>query len=402
MRKNEQLKMALQAYQDGEFGSAACFCENILSQEPDHFQALHLSAVVAYHRGDLALAKRQLGKAVRRDEPNAAIFNDLGLVHLAENNLLAAKTCFEKSLAENPRKAEALNNLGLTLKKMQDHDGAMKAFVRAIEIKPDYAKAFFSLGDLHLNQKEVDAAMGFFQKALCLEPAYVAARNHLAICHMETGDFHKAEEELLVASRMDPNCAQTWCNLGNVQRKIHRFKDALESYGKAVALKPDFAEAHFNRALVFLLLGDFGPGWNAYEWRLKMFPPGGGYPNRHGLPLWQGQDLKGKTVLVYDEQGFGDTFMFCRYLASLKNLGARVVFEVRPSLRQLFQGFDPVDVLIKRDSGVAQAEQCDFCLPLCSLAGRFFHGERPFTSQTPYLHATVEKRRQWSHRFSAH
>lgn len=401
MHATDQLKKALQNFQTGDFDSAASLCRRILENQPDHLHALHLSGLIAYHHGDLPLARRQLGEAAGLDGSKAAIFNDLGLVYLAENNLRQARACFEKALAGDSNRAETHNNLGLALKRMQKHDEARKAFLRAVEMKADYARAYFSLGDLHLSLNEVDLARDCFQKALHLDPAYVAAHNHLALCHMQTGDLPEAEQALLKACAIDPACPQTWCNLGNVQRRTHRFKEALGSYSKAITRKPDFAEAHFNKALVLLLLGDFTSGWSAYERRLTMFPHGSGYPNRYGLPLWQGQHLTGKTILVYDEQGFGDAFMFCRYLPALKRMGSRIVFEVRPELYQLFRTQDLTHLVFPRDNDAPETRQCDYCVPLCSLADRLFNRGISFLPQVPYIQAPDEKAAAWAQRFSA-
>jgi tetratricopeptide (TPR) repeat protein len=385
---------------NGKLAAAAGCCNRILSSDPDHIQALHLSGMIAYRAGHMPEAEVYLKKAIDLCPSDARIVNDLGLVYLEQRQFQQAPACFQKALQLNPRMAEAQCNLGLVLKNTGDLKTAQNAFQQAIAIRPDYTKAFFLLGDLCHEMKEMNLAIKYLGKAVDLDPTYVAAHNHLGICLMETGALQQAEDELMAARIIDPKCARTWCNLGNVQRKRLHLNEALRSYNQAILLDPHFSEAHFNKGLVHLLLGDFDSGWPAYEWRLHALPKNSGYPNRYGLPLWQGENLEKKSILVYDEQGFGDTFMFARYLKLLRSIGAHIVFESRPALFRLFQGLDLADLVIERKANASDARQCEFCIPLGSLAGRFHAMGFPIPTETPYLHASTEKQRLWRQRFS--
>jgi hypothetical protein len=116
---------------------------------------------------------------------------------------------------------------------------------------------------------------------------------------------------------------------------LKRFAEALASYGKALALKPDHAEAHWNEALLRLLTGDFSCGWAKYEWRWKNESLGASKRD-FSQPLWLGADaIEGKTVLLHSEQGFGDTIQFCRYVPLVAARGARVILEVQRPLQEL-------------------------------------------------------------------
>ena len=100
-----------------------------------------------------------------------------------------------------------------------------------------------------------------------------------------------------------------------------------------------FAEAHFERGMAQLALGDFANGWAAYE---RRWDTGTFAPSRRGFtsPLWTGaQPLAGKTVLLHGEQGLGDTLQFVRYVPLVAARGATVVLEVQPELLSLLDGF---------------------------------------------------------------
>src|SRR5262249_28152074 len=159
-----------------------------------------------------------------------------------------------------------------------------------------------------------------------------------------------------------PNFADAYVNLGNLLQGEGELKDAIDCYRRAVALDPQLAKAHINlgqaltrlghvkeadlhyqhalrilpknqtarlnRALLLLSHGDFIAGWPDYELR---WPPEA--PTRvFKQPRWDGSSLTGKTILVYAEQGLGDTIQFLRYLPMVKARGGTVVFECQPAL----------------------------------------------------------------------
>ena len=132
-----------------------------------------------------------------------------------------------------------------------------------------------------------------------------------------------------------PDHAEAYYNRGIALQSMLRLPEALESYRRAVALRPDYALAHWNESLCRLLMGDFEGGWREYEWRreVREFAP-----QYHDFPrpLWLGeQEVAGRTILLHAEQGFGDTLQFCRYASLLAARGARVILEVQPPLKSL-------------------------------------------------------------------
>ena len=97
--------------------------------------------------------------------------------------------------------------------------------------------------------------------------------------------------------------------------------EAMAHYDKAIELRPDFGEAHRNRALGWLADGDFERGWPESEWRLKCKSPPG---FRVSLPRWNGELLGGKTIVLHWEQGLGDTLQFIRFAPQVALRGGRV------------------------------------------------------------------------------
>ena len=137
-----------------------------------------------------------------------------------------------------------------------------------------------------------------------LESCLAALENGAAALAFASG--MAAEDCLIRALRLRPDWPAALDNLGTARLRQGRLEDALECYERALALQPDHAEAHRNRAMAWLARGEFERGWPEYEWRWRMKSFN---PRNYSQPRWTGQPLEGKRVLLWPEQGHGDSFL---------------------------------------------------------------------------------------------
>lgn len=182
------------------------------------------------------------------------------------------------------------------------YDDALLLYDDAVSRWPTLALLWNNRGNTLLELGFIDQAIKSYQHALHLAPSLHDSRVALATCYQAQGDLQQALVE----------CA------------------------KVLKSAPEHAEAHWNYGLLLLLTGNYVAGFKEYEWRWKK--------RRFTSPLrefseppWHGGDLSAKTVLVYAEQGFGDTLQFCRYLPLLVQRGAKVVFECHQTLVSLMK-----------------------------------------------------------------
>ncbi|MGD2186479.1 MAG: tetratricopeptide repeat protein, partial [Desulfobacterales bacterium] len=429
VRIKELLTDAIALHQNGQLLEAEKAYRQILRIESKHSEALHLLGVIAHQMGLHQKAFQLISEAIASEPQNHRFHNNLGLVLEALSQMPAAIQSYRQALKLNPDDADACNNLGHALKKEGQTEDAMRClrkavqlapampeahfnlakiqaekgdlaaaleyYQQAINLKPDYEKAYNNLGNALVDLGQIDAAIQNFQKAIEIKPNYIGALNNLGNALRNQNRTDEAIEIFKQAIDQTPDSAESYCHLGNAFKDRGEFEAALGHYQHAIEIKPDFAEAHFNRSIVHLLKGQLLEGWKEYEWRLQRNEWKTICSRRAGLPRWEGQSFAGQRICVYDEQGFGDTLQFIRYLPLVKDRGGEVIFETRPELIDLFKNFPGVDHVIERLSFDRPPAEADYYIPLLSLPGIFKTRLETIPDQIPYLFADAEKANSW-------
>jgi Flp pilus assembly protein TadD len=206
----------------------------------------------------------------------------------------------------------------------------------AAGLSPRDAALQVNLGAAHHAMDNWDEAEACYRRALNLDPSLIQARANLAAVLADKGDTATAEREYRAVLELQPLFADTHVNLGNLLRNRGDLPAAIESYRKAVVCNPSHPMAHNSLGGALLLSEAWAEGWSELEWRWQL----GDNPAlraRHKLPLWEGDDLRGRHILVWGEQGIGDVVLFATMLPDLLAMGARVTLELDARLVELFQ-----------------------------------------------------------------
>ncbi len=176
--------------------------------------------------------------------------------------------------------------------------------------------------------------------------------------------------------------------------RLKRFEEALASYDKAILIKPDYAEGLRNRALARLCIGHYRKGWADYEWRWQAKDIPGKRP-KINAPTWQGQDLIGRHVVVFSEQGLGDVVQFARYLPLLIERKAKVTFLTTEKLVRLMRPLGPQIEIV---SSLGTKAVFDFQCALMSLPHWFNTDLSSIPNKVPYLTAEQDLSCRWKER----
>jgi len=131
-------------------------------------------------------------------------------------------------------------------------------------------------------------------------------------------------------------------------RELGRVQDALSIQEQLIKEFPGDFSLHYDLAEILLQLGDFERGWREYRHRYRM-PHTGHLERKIQCPRWDGRPLAGRRILIHDEQGFGDTLQFLRFVPRVKERGGHVILQVHPALLGLAKTLDGCDQLLGRD-----------------------------------------------------
>ena len=336
-------------------------------------------------------------KAIGMKPDYAEAYNNLGLTLQDQGYWAQAVEKFETAITLKPDHSGAYYNLGFALNELGEFDGAVMNYRRSIQLKPDFADAHSNIGAILKTEGKIEDAIFHYRKALeyCVDKAEIY--NNLGNALEKSGRINVAIEMIQRALEERPDFAEAYNNLGVALNSQGSYMAAVKNYEKALELKPELAEARFNRATIDLLFGRFSRGWQGYEWRLKKKHWKDIYPLRHNLPRWDGSPFPEKRLYVHDEQGFGDTIQFVRYLPRVKALGGSVILGTRKPLLGCLQGIEEIDEVIDRSAVGDPTAGCDLVVPLLSLPGIFGTDLNNIPSEIPYLHPQEAKVSYWKH-----
>jgi tetratricopeptide (TPR) repeat protein len=375
--------------QQGRLEEATACYGQVVRHVPHSAQAFYNLGLAFERRDQLDEAARCFQQAIRLDPNYAEALLNLGNLLARQNNTSEAIQCYREALRLNPEFVEAYNNLGTILRDLKQLGAAVDCYQQALRLRPDCASVHNNLGDALLKQGHADLAIASFQQAARLQPDSAVVYNNLGAAQLAHDLLADAAASFQNALRLQPDYLGAYLSLGAVMERQARPEDAIQCYEHALRIDPACAAAHWSRALLWLVLGDFERGWPAYEWRSTQADRGTRHPE---IPHWDGSRLDGRTILLHYEQGLGDTLQFIRYAALVKQRGGKVIVECQPSLLPLLTGVEGIDGLLAEPSPLPSI---DVQAPLLSLPGIFRTALETVPANIPYLHPNAHLVRHW-------
>ncbi len=373
--------------------ASSCF-RNAVSLNPDHADAHSNLGSLLMEQGQLAEAADCYRAALRSKPDDASAYSNLGVIFKDQGQVDDALVCYRNALHLDPNYVDALSNLGNLLKDLRRLTEAIDCYRQALRIDPNHVTSLYNLGIALKEQGNIEEALACCHTALKLDALHARSHHHLGDILRDEGKLAEAVLSYRESIRIDPRYADAHNNLGSALFKQGFYDDGTAAYEKAMELEPGHAVARFNRAIIWLLLGNLAKGWPDYEFRFK---EPGTTPRVFAEPRWDGGPLAGKTILLYAEQGLGDTLHFIRYAAALKKMSAgqapvTVIFETQPSLLAVLQNVAGVDVLVPRGQPLPRF---DVQAPLMSLPGIMQTTFTDIPGEFPYVYARPRLVEHW-------
>ena len=393
----QALVLAAEHYNAQRISEARSNYQNILRADPNESTALHHLGLIAHQDGRNDIALELIAKATTIQPDRAEIHYDLGVVCQELRRLEDAKASYKKCLTISPDNAGAHNNLGVVLRDLGNFEDAVKSCRNAIDIQPTYAAAHSNLGLAYQDLGKLDDALRSFEEALRITQDIAEIHYNHGNVLQKLGRLKKSIDSYDAALHINPLLPDANTNLGLVLRDLGKLGEAQNRYYKALEINPNLAEARHNLGMLQLSIGDMQQGWKNYEWRWKIWPRNA-HPSVSNKPLWEGDDLKGRTIYIYPEQGLGDSICFVRYLPLLKQFGCRVIFETPTSLASLFHHSQIADHLIKPGE---TPPDFDCHASLLDLPQHLKTTVETIPDVTPYLRVPEKLKQKWKLRFGA-
>ena len=418
----------------GRLGAAEALYRGVLRTAPDQPNALHLYGVLLsgrddpaafdvlaravqarpgnpesrlalanlhYRRGEVARACA-LWREVLKVEPGhvAATLNLAGQLRTTLQWREAVDLC-RHALAYQPRSAPLWLGLASALLAGQVFVPALTAANAAVELDSDLAEAWLIRGTVLARTRD-RAALHALQRAVALDPTMARAELHLGNALLDLDRVEEAEPHMRRAVDLAPDLPEAHTSLGFLECSRHRIAASIACHERALVLRPEFPEAHSNLAAALLLAGNYARGLAEYEWR-KRDPLFEACYWKSDQPQWTGEDLAGRTLLVFCEQGFGDTIMCARYLPMLAARGARLVLVCTAPLIALLRDLPGVAEVVPRgDPCIGARVAADAIVPgydvwvdQMSLPLRFGTRVDAIGGAAGYLRADAEQVRTW-------
>ncbi len=386
---NQTFDMAVLHHRGGLLPQAEQYYRQILQVEPRHVGALHLLGLLAHQvgRGDLAI--EYISQALSHRPDYAEAHSNLGMALAEMGKPTEAMASYQQALRLKPDLAETHNNLANMFRQQGKLTEAIAGYQRALHLKPGYAEAHSNLGVALLDQGKVEEAVACHRQALALKPDIAEAQSNLGMALAEQGKLAEAAGCYQQALRLKPDYAEAHNNLGVVLAELGKLTEAAACYEQALRLKPDYADAHLNLAYSWFFREDLEAGWPEYEWRWKR--PGFPRP-AFRQPLWDGASIQGQTILLFAEQGLGDTLQFIRYAPLVKQRGAKVIVQCQAPLVRLLATCSGVDRLVFEGTAIPPF---DVQAPLLSLPRIFRTTLANIPAKIPYLSIEPAARAHW-------
>ena len=356
----------------GKLDEAVAAYKKAILLKSNYGKAYNNMGLVLQGQGKIDESIEAYNKSISLNPNSAETFNNLGIALQHQRKLDEAIEAFKTALSLKPDSAETFNNLGSVYQDQRKLDEASEVYKKAISLKPDHAEFYCNIGGVLKVQGKLDEAIDAYHKALSLKPNYPDAYNNIGVVLREKNSLDEAIDAYNKALLLNPNYAEVYTNIGVALLEKGMLEEAIEAHKKSIALKPDFVKAHHNLMFPLLNSGKLKEGLDENEWRWKTDELISS--QRHFLqPIWDGkQSLNGKRILLWSEQGIGDTLNWSSCIPLITSQAKHCILECPKKLVALLKrSFPNVEVKAVNISSDLERDDFDFHLPMGSLYKHF-------------------------------
>ena len=316
-------------------------------------------------------------------------------------DLKGAEAIYSRLLALDPADGEVLFLFGYLKANNGEIDLGLECMQLAHQLKADDPQIPFAMGVVLQENGRLAEAVAAYQSAVTIDQRYLAAWENLCAACYDQEAFSSglvAAEKALGLNSQSPLAIR---GAANCLTALGRRSEALVVLDKGVQFHPANPDLRIHRSWELMANGRFDEAWPELEWRYARRGRADAPPRLVPYPRWNGENIAGKTVLVYGEQGIGDEIMYAPYVLGLVRAGAQCVIECDQRLEGAFATAFPECLILRRVSRDqipwrASLPKIDYCIPALSLPLYFTHP----LARGAFLKANAERTEYWKHRLS--
>jgi len=374
----------------------------------------------------------ELCKSNENSNNKIIIYNFIGVIHFMKKNLDEAEKFFLNAIDiddkfqdpirnlcviyTNTKKFEKLLSLSIKLYDLdksnpqnifqigsayelnKNYDDAIKYYEKYINTnRSDKKRGFNNIGNIYLRKGKPKISIKYFSEALELDKNNKVLVNNILLCYLYLRNENKAEEYFKIAENIDSNYIEFLHNKAEyliLKNQIDEAEKILDKHKDITKFLITLIRLYFNSGQInkgnellnksrdllknnsdfynflgirYLYEGNFDEGFKYYEFRKSKLTNFFKEINE-----WDGSNIKDKSIVVYNEQGLGDSIQFSKYLIPLSKISKKITFVVQESIKNLFQDLNNINIKTYED---CKNQTFDFKISLGSLI-KFFYKEK--------------------------
>jgi len=391
--------------------------ETALEVNPTYSKAMHGLATAYHQNGKLEEALRCFNKVIGENPDHSGARFNKGILLFQQGKAFESIVLLQEILLKEPETPGIHLYLAKAYLEIENYQDAIQHFQAHLYLDPTSPTAMLGLGESYLHTGKFRQAVSCFEKIFMINDSFPEAHNNSAICFQALREPDRARSHYETAIQMAPQNPTYRNNLGTLLLKTCYLEEAILRFQEALEIRPHYPDALVNlgnahmetknldlagrcfeevlkgnsshvyalwhRGLLRLLQGDLLHGFQDYEVREKctflslekrILP----------APRWNGKENTDSSLLVYCEQGFGDSIQFSRFVPHIQDMVGETYFECPPPLKRIFESMLPEENLISRGK---ELPEIDFTLPLHSLPHVLGTTLETIPAVVPYLHA---------------
>ena len=354
-------------------------------------------AEILYKKNDFKASKKIYQKLLKNDLENIFFLEKIAGICIRLNQYEEATAYFSTLERLAPNNVLFVCNFAYALDKIGQFDLAIKVLNRAKEIDSSEISIYLNQTVSFCNLKKFDLAKESALHALKLEPLSAITLNNFGAVMQKLGDNASAKAAFETAASIDNSYMEAKINLAAVNILTKEYDKALFLLESELGrVDPESSTAKFLKvklAYEYLRCGRLTEGWKCYEFALDREIPfeNSRWPKRSfNKPKWVGQNIKGKTILIWGEQGIGDEIIFATCIKDLINEGCEIIIECQKRLVDSFaRSFKNVKVRESDFSIISPFSSpnndYDYHLPIASLMSFYRNNIHDFVNSAPYM-----------------